>query len=96
MDGFLSKKVVQKVSEIIASRERRERMVNNNYEIAGQYYSYSVLHNQLSAIMNDFFGQPQQQLSNKLSKEQHVIYLETDQLPSQHDRLNNNISEYMS
>jgi glycosyltransferase involved in cell wall biosynthesis len=96
MDGFLSKKAVQKVSEIFASRERRERMVNNNFEIARQYYSYSVLHNQLSTIMNQFFGQPQQQLSSKSSDQQHVIYLEIDQLPSQHDQLNNNISEYMS
>jgi glycosyltransferase involved in cell wall biosynthesis len=96
MDGFLSKKSVQKVKEIIESRERRERMVNNNYEVARQYYSYSVLQNRLIAIVNDFFGQPQQQPSKKLSNRQHIIHLEIDQLRSQNNQLNNNISGYMS
>jgi glycosyltransferase involved in cell wall biosynthesis len=95
MDGFISKKTAQKAKEIIESRERRERMVNNNYEVARQYYSYSVLQNRLSAIMNDFFGQPQHQMSKKLSDRQHVIYLKIDRLPAQYDQLNDNISEYM-
>ncbi|MCK5488147.1 MAG: glycosyltransferase family 4 protein, partial [Desulfobacterales bacterium] len=43
MDGFLSKKTVQSVIAIIESSKRRKKMVNVNYTIAAQHYSYSVL-----------------------------------------------------
>jgi hypothetical protein len=56
MDGFLSKKTVQSVINIIESSQRRKKMVNGNYTIAAQHYSYSVLRNQLSAIMKSFFA----------------------------------------
>ena len=38
-------------------------MVNVNYTIAAQHYSYSVLRNQLSAIMNSFFGEGVEKLT---------------------------------
>lgn len=63
MDGFLSKKTVHSVIEILESSKRRKKMVNSNYTIAGQHYSYSVLRNQLSAIMKNFFGDDVEQLS---------------------------------
>ena len=58
------------------NRERDgKKMVNNNYEVAWRHYSYSVFRNRFSAIMNDFFDEPeQQQLSNKLS-DQKTCYL---------------------
>jgi glycosyltransferase involved in cell wall biosynthesis len=56
MDGFLSKKTVQNVINIIESSQRRKKMVNGNYSIAARHYSYSVLRNQLSAIMKSFFA----------------------------------------
>lgn len=56
MDGFLSKKTVQYVKQLLESSIRREIMVTSNYEIATRYYSYSVLRNQLDTIMNSFFG----------------------------------------
>ena len=56
MDGFLSKKTVQNVINILESSQRRKKMVNSNYTIAAQHYSYSVLRNQLSAIMKSFFA----------------------------------------
>jgi mannosylglucosylglycerate synthase len=56
MDGFLSKKTVQRVVEILESSKRRKEMVSNNYSIASRHYSYSVLRNQLTAIMKGFFG----------------------------------------
>ncbi len=96
MDGFISKKTVQKVRKILESQERRQKMVNNNYEVAWRHYSYSVLRNRFSAIMNDFFGEPeQQQLSNKLSDQQRVIYLNNDQIPAQYNQLNDEIAKYM-
>ena len=57
MDGFLSKKTVQNVIAILESEKRRKKMVNANYSIATQHYSYSVLRNQLSAIMKSFFSE---------------------------------------
>ena len=96
MDGFLSKKTVQKVRKIFESRERRQKMVNNNYEVAWRHYSYSVFRNRFSAIMNDFFDEPeQQQLSNKLSDQKRVIYLNNDQIPAQYNQLNDEIEKYM-
>ncbi len=56
MDGFLSKKTVKNVVEILESSKRRKKMVKNNYQIAQQHYSYSVLRNQLNAIVKSFFG----------------------------------------
>ena len=85
MDGFISKKTVQKVRKILESRERRQKMVNNNYEVAWRHYSYSVLRNQFSAIINDFFNEHEhQQLSNNLSDQRRVIYLNNDQFPAQY------------
>ena len=65
MDGFLSKKTVQSVIDILESSKRRKKMVNANYTIAAQHYSYSVLRNQLSAIMNSFFGEGVEKLTAK-------------------------------
>ena len=65
MDGFLSRKTVQCVKEIMDSPEKREKMVTYNYEVAARHYSYSVLRTRLSAIMNYFFGDSVKQLTGK-------------------------------
>ena len=65
MDGFLSRKTVQCVKEIMDSPERRKKMVTYNYEIATQHYSYCVLRTRLNAIMNYFFGDSVEQLTSK-------------------------------
>ena len=56
MDGFLTKKTVQKVREILESPEKKAAMVNHNYEIATRYYSYSVLRKSLNSLLINFFG----------------------------------------
>ena len=78
MDGFLAKNTVHKIKQILESPEHREELVNTNYEVASRHYSYSVLRNQFSAIMNDFFDEPQQQISNCIADPQQVIYLKKD------------------
>ena len=65
MDGFLSRKIVQRVKEIMDSPEQREKMVTYNYEVAARHYSYSVLRTRLSAILNYFFGDSVKQLTGK-------------------------------
>ena len=57
MDGFLTKKTIQKVKEILESSERRKMMVTINYEIAARHYSYTVLRKHINAIMMNFFGE---------------------------------------
>jgi glycosyltransferase involved in cell wall biosynthesis len=56
MDGFLSKKNVEKVREILTSNQRRYQMVDHNYQVAQRYYSYSVLRRWLNTLMTNFFG----------------------------------------
>jgi glycosyltransferase involved in cell wall biosynthesis len=56
MDGFLSKKNVEKVREILTSNQRRYQMVDHNYQVAQRYYSYSVLRRWLNTLMANFFG----------------------------------------
>ena len=57
MDGFLSKKTVEQIKEILESDTTRNRMVSTNYTIAARHYSYSVLKKHLDAIMINFFGE---------------------------------------
>jgi glycosyltransferase involved in cell wall biosynthesis len=56
MDGFLTKKTVQKVREILESPDKKAKMVDRNYEIATRYYSYSVLRKWLNSLIINFFG----------------------------------------
>lgn len=56
MNGFLSRKIVQRVIEILESREKRERMIDYNYDVAARHYSYSILRTHLNAILSGFFG----------------------------------------
>lgn len=56
MDGFISRKNVENVIEILTPSERREKMVAFNYSVATRHFSYSVLRNQLNGMLSDFFG----------------------------------------
>ncbi len=56
MDGFLTKKEVRKVREILESEQRREEMVSRNYEIAKRHYSYEFLRRRLNFLLTNFFG----------------------------------------
>jgi glycosyltransferase involved in cell wall biosynthesis len=75
MDGFLSRKTVQCVKEILDSPERREKMVNFNYQVAARHYSYSVLRNRLNDILNYFFGDSVKQLSGKSQSPENKSFL---------------------
>jgi hypothetical protein len=57
-------------------------MVNGNYNIAAQHYSYSVLRNQLSAIMKGFFGDDVEQLTAKAhpAKSKGSLYINSHQV----------------
>ena len=54
MDGFLTKKIIKEVKEILQSPFRREKIVNHNYRIATRHYSYHLLEEQLVPLLNRF------------------------------------------
>ncbi len=56
MDGFLAKKEVKKVREILENQESRQKMVDHNYEIAKKHYSYEFLRRRLNFLLTNFFG----------------------------------------
>lgn len=78
MDGFLSKRTVKDVRQILESSQRRKAMVTNNYRIATRHYSYSVLRNQLTAILKTFFGDTVVALSAGASYPKPEIYEHID------------------
>jgi glycosyltransferase involved in cell wall biosynthesis len=86
MDGFLSKKTVQSVVDILESSKRRKKMVGSNYAIATRHYSYSILRNQLTAIMKSFFGDDIEKLiaKPKLAKSRGYLYINSQQVRYKH------------
>jgi len=56
MDGYLTRKNVKNVKEILESAARREKMVITNYEIARRNYSFGVLKRLLAMLLTKFFG----------------------------------------
>jgi len=56
MDRLLTREIVQKVKGILESPERKEKMVNLNYNIACRHYSFTELRKYLSSLMVSIFG----------------------------------------
>jgi hypothetical protein len=56
MDGYLDRNTVQKVRNVIESPQRREKMVNTNFEIAKKYFSFDRLRRWLNLLLTNFFG----------------------------------------
>ena len=51
MDGLLTDAVVDQVRHIMADEPVRQRMVDHNYRLATQFFSYQRLEHQLRAIL---------------------------------------------
>jgi len=56
MDGFLTNETIQNVENVLSPSDRRNQMVNHNYNVASRYYSYSSLKRWLNMLMTNFFG----------------------------------------
>jgi len=78
MDGYLSKKAVREVAELLESTHRTNKMVNNNYRIATRHYSYSVLRSQLTAAIKMFFGDSIEPLKAQAPENDDQSYLYID------------------
>ncbi len=56
MDGYVNRRLSERVREVLQSSERRDRMVEHNYRIALRHFSYAVLRKRLSFLLLNFFG----------------------------------------
>lgn len=56
MDGYLTKRIVRQVREVLESPTRWVQMTSHNYAVAARHYSYAVLRRQLDNLMANFFG----------------------------------------
>jgi len=67
MDGFLSRKTIEQVREMLESPARLEAVVNLNYDIANHYFSYSLLRDQINAVLKHLFGNSVKPLDNRMA-----------------------------
>ncbi|MBW1694036.1 MAG: glycosyltransferase family 4 protein [Deltaproteobacteria bacterium] len=54
IDGYVTEESVQKTREILKNPQLCKEMVEKNYRIATQCYSYSVLRRRLKSLLSDF------------------------------------------
>ncbi len=55
MDGFLTEKTVADVRRILTNAEERQTIVEKNYKIAKNNFSYSILRKRLKEILDSFW-----------------------------------------
>ena len=56
MDGFVTPTIAGQVRQILTDRDLCEEIVNHNYEVARQFYSYSTIRSNLRAFIADLTG----------------------------------------
>jgi glycosyltransferase involved in cell wall biosynthesis len=74
MDGAVTAKTVQEVREVLQSPQRTAEMVNRNYEVAKQHYSYGVLWRKLNPIMDRMLGKIDFTESAVISANRQAVY----------------------
>jgi glycosyltransferase involved in cell wall biosynthesis len=52
IDGFPTRAAVRNIREVLENKELQERLVQENYELALQYYSYEVLERDLLHLLH--------------------------------------------
>ena len=57
MNQFATRKLVDEVWNVIRNEQFRTKMVEHNYQLATQYFSYGVLRRKLRAIVSNLTGQ---------------------------------------
>ncbi len=74
MDGEVTAQTVQGVRKILDSPEKTAEMVNRNYEIAKQHYSYDVLRCLLNPIMDRMLGKMDFAQNTLISMNRQAVY----------------------
>ena len=54
MDGFVTPSIARRVDQILRNPELRQEIVDHNYEVARQFYSYSVVRGILQRLHRQF------------------------------------------
>jgi glycosyltransferase involved in cell wall biosynthesis len=56
IDGFLTREAVEQVRDILLNPDVGRRMTEHNYEIARRFFSYAMLEQRLTGLLQSFFG----------------------------------------
>ncbi len=56
MNGFVTRDVVAAVRKVLEDREYREAMVEHNYRVGRNFFSYSVLRRKLRSVVTNCTG----------------------------------------
>jgi len=54
IDGVVTAKTVEKIKQVLADQEQREKMVKKNYELAKRFFSFEVLEKKLMYMISTF------------------------------------------
>ncbi len=54
IEGFATRKAIQKIQRVLSDTEYRLKMVNQNYELAEKYFSFEVLEQKLTHLIDTF------------------------------------------
>ncbi|MCF8082306.1 MAG: glycosyltransferase family 4 protein [Deltaproteobacteria bacterium] len=52
IEGFVGKQTMERISEVLTNTQRREQMVERNYQLGERYFSYEVLERLLLHLVN--------------------------------------------
>ena len=74
MDGDMTAKAVQEVRDVLQSPQKAAEMVNLNYEVAKQHYSYGVLWRQLNPILDRILGKVDVAQNTAISMNRQAVY----------------------
>ena len=53
IDGYVSEEAVRQTREVLENPQRRQAMVEKNYEIAKRFFSYRALQQKLKHLVSD-------------------------------------------
>ena len=56
MDGFVTPSFAEKVGEILDNETLRKQVVDHNYEVARQFFSFAVVRRNLRALISSLTG----------------------------------------
>jgi mannosylglucosylglycerate synthase len=56
IDGYVTDAAVRQVRQVLADPARREAMVEKNFQLARQHFSYQILRKELANTISAFFG----------------------------------------
>lgn len=54
LDGFVSSRVIEGIKNVLNDKDRRQAMVEHNYQIGKRYFSYEVLEEKLMHLIRTF------------------------------------------